>query len=160
MSDRFFIDTNILIYTFDRSSPSKRKTAISLVETALASGLGCISFQVVQECLNVLTRKFRVPLDAEQARNYLQTTLMPVCRVHSSIPLYERAIDLHERWQFSLYDTLILASALEANCSILFSEDMQHKQKIESLVVINPFTDTQQVNDVTDKYQVDSPEHP
>lgn len=154
MSDKFFIDTNILIYTFDRSSPSKRKTAISLVETALISGHGYISFQVVQECLNVLTRKFRTPLNADQARNYLQTTLLPICRVHSSIPLYERAIDLQERWQFSLYDSLILASALEANCSILFSEDMQNKQKIEYLMVINPFADTQQVNDVTAEYKV------
>lgn len=134
----FFLDTNTLVYTFDRTAPEKQARAVQLLELAL-SGKGCISFQVIQEFLNLALRKFAPPMTEAQARRYLQTTLEPLCRVFADVALYERALAVRERWRFSFYDSLIVAAALEAGCSILYSEDLQHNQQIEKLTVINPF---------------------
>ena len=109
------------------------------METALASGDGVISYQVVQEFLNVATRRFQMPMTSEGAHEYLQSVLEPLCTVFPSIALCERAIDLSERWQYGFYDSLIIGAALEVDCSILYSEDLHSGQKIESLTIVNPF---------------------
>jgi predicted nucleic acid-binding protein len=140
MSVEFFLDTNILVYTFDPKNTDKRERARSLVETALQSNVGVISYQVVQEFLNVSTRKFAMPMAPDAARDYLNIVLEPLCAVFPSIALYQRAIGLSERWRYGFYDSLIIGSALEAECSILYSEDLQDRQKIESLTIVNPFS--------------------
>lgn len=134
----FFLDTNVLVYTFDKTAPEKQAVAQQLLERAL-SGEGCISFQVIQEFLNLALRKFDPPLTAAQAKRYLQTTLEPLCLIYADVDLYQRALDVRERWRFSFYDSLIVAAALEADCTILYSEDLQHNQKVEALTIINPF---------------------
>ncbi|MEZ5451259.1 MAG: PIN domain-containing protein [Thiothrix sp.] len=134
----FFLDTNTLVYTFDKTAPEKQAKAVQLLELAL-SGKGCISFQVIQEFLNLALRKFDPPMTEAQAKRYLQTTLEPLCTVFADVALYERALAARERWRFGFYDSLIVAAALDAGCSILYSEDLQHGQKIENLTVINPF---------------------
>ena len=139
MKDKFFIDTNIFVYTFDKSNAAKRMKADKLVKKALVHNNGCISYQVIQEFLNVATRKFTVPLSTQDAEKYLDHVLSPLCRIFSSIDLYHHALDIKERWQFSFYDSLIIAAARAADCNILYSEDLQHNQKIESLTIINPF---------------------
>ena len=139
MSAEFFLDTNVLVYTFDLEHPQKQYRATELLETALGSNRGTISYQVVQEFLNVATRKFETPMTSEMATEYLHLVLEPLCTVFPNTALYERAIDLSERWQYSFYDSLIIASALEADCSTLYSEDLHCGQKIESLTILNPF---------------------
>jgi len=139
MSARYFLDTNIFVYTFDASAPAKRNRAQSLVQSALRSGAGVTSFQVVQEFLNVATRKFATPMKPEDCLIYVDQVLAPLCSVQSSTELYRRALDVHERWQFSFYDSLVVAAALSASCRTLFSEDLQHGQKIRELTVENPF---------------------
>jgi len=139
MKDRFFLDTNILVYTFDASSPDKRTIARQLLREALARGNGCISYQVVQEFLNVATRKFQQPLSALEARQYLDTVLTPLCEVSSSPALYQRALEIAGRWRFSFYDSLVIAAALSAGCGILYSEDLQHDQSLDTVRVVNPF---------------------
>ncbi|OQX01318.1 MAG: VapC toxin family PIN domain ribonuclease [Thiothrix lacustris] len=134
----FFLDTNVLVYTFDKTALEKQATAQQLLERALA-GDGCISFQVMQEFLNLALRKFDPPLTIAQAKRYVQTTLEPLCLVYADVDLYQRALDVRERWRFSFYDSLIVAAALEAHCTILYSEDLQHNQKVEALTIINPF---------------------
>jgi predicted nucleic acid-binding protein len=141
MSVKSFLDTNIFVYTFDDHSPAKREKARLLVGTALQDRQGMISFQVVQEFLNVATRKFAVPLTAVDCTLYLHQVLNPLCEVQSSIGLYEDALDIHERWKFGFYDSLILAAALAGDCDLLLSEDLQHGQKIRGLTIINPFLD-------------------
>ena len=98
---------------------------------------GCISYQVVQETINVITRK----LDAtpEKARQLLDHILLPLWRVNPSRALYHRGLDLQIRYRFSFYDSMIVAAALEAGCKILYTEDRQHAQVIEGLTVANPF---------------------
>lgn len=94
----------------------------------------CISFQVVHECLNTFLRKTEIPLDVAGARNYLDAMLLL-----STPTLYQRALELRQRWRFSFCDSLIAAAALQAGCRRLLSEDLQHGQRIEGLVVVNPF---------------------
>ena len=134
-----FIDTNVFVYQIDSRDPRKQAIAERLVRDALASGSGCVSFQVVQEWLNTVTRKALVPLGLPQAQAYLDAVLAPLLAVTASLGLYRRALDLQQRWQFSFYDALIVAAALEAGCRRLLSEDLQDGQRVESLVIENPF---------------------
>ena len=139
MSDRYFIDTNIFVYAFDKTNTDKQQIANGLIKKAVSELVGCISFQVIQEFINVSTRKFEIPLSIEDCRKYLDAVLSPLCAVFTSLELYHRSLDIMARWRFSFYDSLIIAAALQAKCNILFSEDLQHNQKIESITICNPF---------------------
>ena len=139
MSADLFIDTNVFVYQLDSSDKRRHRIADGIVRDALASGRACISFQVVQECLNVALRKAAVPLTPEQARGYLDVVLLPLMQVQPSPALYHRTLDVQQRWRFGFYDSLIIASALSAGCTQLLSEDLQDGQRVEALVVKNPF---------------------
>ena len=137
MSAENFLDTNVLVYTFDETDPGKRCQAETLVNESLASGSGCVSFQVVQETLNVLIR--RLGFVTEDARRVLQQVLIPLWQVNPTAALYQDAISLQGRYGFSFYDSLVVAAALEAGCTRLYSEDLQHGQQIQRLTILNPF---------------------
>ena len=137
MSGEQFLDTNVFVYMFDETDAAKRRQAETLVAESLADGTGCVSFQVVQETLNVLIR--RLDFVAEDARRVLEQVLAPLWQVYPSPALYQYAIALQGRYGFSFYDSLIIAAALEAGCARLYSEDMQHGQRIERLTILNPF---------------------
>lgn len=139
MSAKFFLDTNILIYTLDDDNPGKRDRARALVGEALSESRGCISTQVVQEFLNASLRKFAKPLTPADAQRFLTVVLEPLCTVFAGIDLFQQAITITDRWKFAFYDALIVASAFQAGCPILYSEDLQHGQKVESLQILNPF---------------------
>lgn len=139
MSARFFLDTNILVYTFDPLHTDKCEIARRLVEEGLETGLGCISSQVVQEFLNLSMRKFTSPMSVESAKNYLHSVLIPLCGVYVNAALYEETLDIQQRWRYSFYDSLIIAAALKTDCSILFTEDLQDGQEIRGLKLRNPF---------------------
>jgi predicted nucleic acid-binding protein len=139
MSADVFIDTNIFIYHLDATHARKHALAERIVRDGLASGDACISFQVVQECLNTALRKSKVALPPDAARSYLDTVLIPLLQVSASAALYHRALDIQVRWRFGFYDSLIIAAALAAGCRRLLSEDLQHGQQIESLTIQNPF---------------------
>lgn len=139
MSAETFVDTNVFVYHLDATDAKKHAIAERIVRDGLVTGTTCISFQVVQECLNVLTRKARVPLSPELAHEYLDTVLAPMVKVATNAALYRRALDVQERWRFSFYDSLIVAGALTAGCTRLLSEDMRDGQRIEALTIENPF---------------------
>jgi len=134
----FFLDTNIIAYTFDKTAPEKQTVSQQLVEKAL-SNEGVISYQVIQEFINLALRKFSPPMTERQAKRYLQTVLLQICDYYPADIFFERSLDVRERWQFGWYDSLIIAAALELGCDVLYSEDLQHEQKIETLTIINPF---------------------
>lgn len=67
------------------------------------------------------------------------TTLEPLCEVHSSAQLFHQAMDIADRWRYSFYDSLIISAALQTNCGILYSEDLQHDQHIRDLRIVSPF---------------------
>ncbi len=138
MKGKFFLDTNILVYSFDLDNSQKRTIAEKLIKNAL-SGDGYISFQVVQEFLNVSIRKFGSPMNSTEAKHYISKVLFPICKVFPSEELFKNSIDICEKFKFSFYETLIVGAALQANCKILYSEDLQHNQKIYDLTIVNPF---------------------
>ena len=134
-----FLDTNIFVYTFDRSAPSKRKKAREIVAQALERHDAVISWQVVQEFLNVATRKFTHPMNSEDGRLYLQQVLMPLCEVFPSEPAYGQALSIAREAGFSFYDSLIVSSAILSGALLLFSEDLPHGQKVRGIEIRNPF---------------------
>lgn len=139
MKDNYFLDTNIIAYTFDSAHPAKQAIAKGLVRDALNNQAGCISYQVIQEFLNIASRKFATPLSTADCQTYLSNVLEPLCEVFSSLTLFHRALEISSRWKFSFYDSLIVAAALSVESRILYSEDLQHNQKIENTVIVNPF---------------------
>ena len=137
MSADEFLDSNILVYSVDARAPEKMERAHELVGRSLTNGSGCISFQVVQETLNVLTGKFG--MSADSSRRLLDEILVPLWRVNPTAVLYQTAMSLQGRYGFSFYDSLIVAAALEAGCTRLYSEDLQHGQQGHRLTIVNPF---------------------
>jgi predicted nucleic acid-binding protein len=139
MSGRFFLDTNLFVYTFDATAPSKAKRAAQLIRRAADTGQGIISYQVVQEFFNVAFRRFAQPISVPEAEQYLITVLRPLLAVHSSPAIYFEALRVTEKHRISWYDSLIVAAALEGQCDKLYSEDLQHGRKVEGLRIENPF---------------------
>ncbi len=78
----------------------------------------------------------------EDCSNYLHSVLIPLCQVFTSAKLYENTLNLMKTYNYTLYDSLIITAAIEANCTILYSEDLQHNQQIGKLKIINPFKET------------------
>lgn len=136
---QFFIDTNVFAYTVDRSEPEKRDAARELVRRGVESGRGNVSYQVVQEFLNLAVRKFAVTMKLSDAEDYFTNVLQPMLSVHSSPALFREALHIHARYKLSWYDSLIVAAALSAGCDTLYSEDLQHGLRIGTLTVRNPF---------------------
>lgn len=139
MSDGDFIDSNIFVYLVDPTDPAKRRTAEDLISAAVEGGTASISFQVVQETLNVMTRRLQRLVTMDDARRFLVEVLIPLWRIMPTQALYERALDIQARYRYSFYDSLIIAAALSAGCVRLLSEDLQHGQRIEGLTIENPF---------------------
>ena len=139
MSDRFFLDTNIFVYSFDKNAPKKADRAAKLIRRAIEVGQGIVSHQVVQEFFNVALRRFAKPMSGADAEQYLSTTFRPLLAVHSSHGLYRQALQLAREHSLSWYDSLIVASAIEGRCGVLYSEDLQHGQRFGGLRIENPF---------------------
>ena len=138
MSAEFFIDTNILAYTFDRSDQPKRERASALVREAL-KGAGCLSWQVVQEFCNIALRKFREPLGSDELREYQEVVLFPLCTVWPNEAFYRETLTIKSETGFSWYDSLVVVSALRAGCGILYSEDLQHGRIYRGMRIVDPF---------------------
>ena len=128
-----FFDTNILIYAALQPDPrSDRARAL------LAQG-GAISVQVLNEFANVACRKLRKPWpEVTQALDAIRALCPPPLPM--TLTTHEAALGIAARLGYRIYDSLIVASALEANCATLFSEDMQDGQVIDGkLTIRNPF---------------------
>jgi predicted nucleic acid-binding protein len=138
-SARFFLDTNVFVYAFDETAPVHRAKARELVEMALTTRLGVVSYQVIQEFLNVAIKKFAVPLRTADCRTYLEQVLAPLWHVMPSAPLYSQALEVQERSGYGFYDSLIVAAALAAGCRTLYSQDLQSGRHFDSLTVVDPF---------------------
>lgn len=139
MSGRFFLDTNIFVYSFDTKAPAKAKRAVQLIRRAVDSGEGITSYQAVQEFFNVALRRFSPAMTAAEAEQYLITVLRPLLVVNSSPALYFSAFRINEKHRLSWYDSLIVAAAMEGGCDRLLTEDLQDGQKIEGMRIENPF---------------------
>ena len=132
-----FVDTNILIYAFDRSAGVKYQKAAALVGSLWKSRRGCLSVQVLQEFYVVGRRKLpHIP--PSDMRNLLRD--FNEWRIHtpSAADVMDAAY-LHERVQVSFWDAMILHSAITLGCRIVWSEDLNAGQRFESVHLLNPF---------------------
>ena len=139
MSADWFFDTNIFVYHVDSSDSQKHALAHELIRESIVKDNATISYQVVQEWLNVVLKNARVTLPMEQAGAYVDRFLTPIYRVNASAQLFREGLELKTRYKFGFYDAMIVAAALSAGCKRLYSEDLQHGQKIGGLEIVNPF---------------------
>jgi predicted nucleic acid-binding protein len=141
MSARYFIDTNVFVFSFGKQDPEKQMRSAALITNALNSGDGIISYQVIQEFLNLATRKFQSPMQLEDSLVYLKKVLNPLCHIYPDLALFELCLQIQSETHYSFYDSLILAAAISGGCDILYSEDLQDRHQNRSVKIINPFTD-------------------
>ncbi len=141
MNARFFLDTNIFVYSFDRTAAAKNRRATQLIREAVSTRKGIVSYQVVQEFFNLALRRFAEPMSVPEAEQYLGAVFRPLLAVQSSPALVSEALRLTDRYRLSWYDSLIVAAAIEGGCGVLYSEDLQHGHRFGQLKVENPFVE-------------------
>jgi predicted nucleic acid-binding protein len=139
MSDRTFFDTNVIVYSLNPTDVRKAPIATAILRNAVKTNTGVLSYQVVQELINIGFRKFRPAMTSVEATTYLEEVMREFEVVSWSASLVRRAIVIRSRYLFGWYDSLIVAAALESKCDVLYTEDLQHQQRIEGLTVVNPF---------------------
>ena len=110
-----------------------------MIRTALKTQKGIVSYQVVQEFFNVALQRFAKPLKADEAEQYFSTVFRPLLGIHSSPALYLEAMHLQGRYRLPWYDSLIVAAAIQAECELVMTEDLQHGQRFGDLRIENPF---------------------
>jgi len=145
MKNKVFFDSNILIYLFDISEPEKRSIAKQLLLKEIENNNELyISSQVVNEFINGVTRKVKKNIPFEYIEKHLNFIKNHFIVNPLNLELSFYAVKLKLKYRYSYYDSLILASALESNCNILYTEDLQDRQLIEgSLTIFNPFKTNQ-----------------
>ena len=136
MSARSFFDTNVLVYTDDKSAPAKQRRALDLVAEHRRAGTGVVSVQVLQEYFVTVTRKLQV--DARTARRKVEL-LAEFDVAFIGVADVMAAIDLYRLYGFSFWDALILRAASETGCRVLFSEDLHEARKVDGVHIVNPF---------------------
>jgi predicted nucleic acid-binding protein len=137
MAEKYFVDTNILIYAHDRSAGPKHDLARQLIERLWASGEGVLSTQVLQElCIN-LRRKAARPLPIEEVRRLIQDYLSWEVMVNTPESVLQ-ALDIELRYKISFWDALVLHAAESAGASVLYSEDLSAGQHYGAIQVVNP----------------------
>jgi predicted nucleic acid-binding protein len=137
MSDKCFVDTNILVYAHDSSAGLKHQRAKALIESLWESGLGVLSTQVLQEiCIN-LRRKISNPLPIDEVRQLIRDYSTWEVIINTSESVLE-ALDIKARYKTSFWDALIVQAADTAGASILYSEDLADGQKYGATRVVNP----------------------
>jgi predicted nucleic acid-binding protein len=133
-----FVDTNVLVYAYDLDAGKKYQRAIQLIEELWKSKSGCLSMQVLQEFYVNITRKAKQPLPIAQAKRVIQH--LSAWRIFSpQVGDILAAIDLHERYQISFWDALVIRSAQQTGCKVLWSEDLSSGQDYDGVKVVNPF---------------------
>lgn len=136
MSTRTFFDTNVLVYTDDKSAAVKQNVAINLIAAHRRARTGVVSLQVLQEYFVTATRKLRV--DPQIARRKIELfSKFDVATPEVADIL--AAIDFHRLYTISFWDALILRSAKQTGCTVVLSEDMQHGREIDGMRIVNPF---------------------
>ena len=140
MSDRCFVDTNILVYAHDRTNGIKHQRAQKVLEDLWESGKGVLSTQVLQEmCIN-LRRKANNPLPVEEVSRLIREYSTWEIVVNSPESVLH-ALEIEMRYQTSFWDALILQAAETAGTSILYSEDLSAGQHYGGIRVVNPLLD-------------------
>ena len=141
MSDKAFLDTNILVYAYDQNEPRKQSIAQNLITDGIEKENLLVSVQVLGEFFNVVSRHIPQPMTSDQAQEIISIiSYLPVQEI--DLAMVNRAIDIHKRYQISYCDALIVSAAERAGCTLILSEDLNGGQAYHDIVVRNPFTNT------------------
>jgi predicted nucleic acid-binding protein len=133
MPDKAFLDTNVLVYAFSSNDPRKAVADELLVQ-------GCsIGVQTLNEFINVQRGKLKRPWGEV---TYWLKIIQRLCppAVPMTLPLHYMGLEIAQRYGYRIHDSTMLAAALEASCTVFYSEDMQDGQTIGDLTICNPFT--------------------
>ena len=136
--DKVFVDTNVLVYAYDIDAGRKHLIALSIMKDLWQSGLGILSTQTLQEFFVTVTGKIASPLEIPVAKEIIKK-LSKWDIITNDMEIVLEAIDLHERYKFSFWDSLIVASALAGGAKAILSEDLSDAQTIKGITIKNPF---------------------
>jgi predicted nucleic acid-binding protein len=138
MNDKFFVDTNVLVYSRDLSEPEKQNQALSWMTHLWETGRGRLSFQVLQEFYVTVMEKLKPGLLPPAARSDVRSLL-----AWDPVPVDARVIDgawiLQDRYRISWWDSLIISAAQLTECRYLLTEDLQETQEFGKVKIVNPF---------------------
>jgi len=132
MKDKIFIDSNIFLYAFSDKDISKQIISAEIVKQNYT-----ISTQVLNEVSNNMIKKLN--FSNKEIEKFISSCYIQYNIINFSKEIFIKASIIRDKYNISYYDSLILSSAINSKCNILYSEDMQHTQKIENLTILNPF---------------------
>ena len=138
MSDKTFVDTNILVYAHDRDAGDKHEIARKVISELWKSRLGLLSTQVLQEFYVTLTRKIPSPLDRPTTRRILRNYFNWEMVINAP-PVILQASEIEETYKISFWDALIVSAAFSKNATTILTEDLNHGQIIEGIEINDPF---------------------
>lgn len=136
--DRVFVDTNVIVYAYDKDAGKKHRIAADIMKDLWRSGRGTISTQILQEFFVTLTKKISAPMDISVVRETIRRLSkwdVAIIDVDTII----RATELQERYNYSFWDSLVVAAAIASGVRTIFSEDLSDGQTIEGITIKNPF---------------------
>ncbi|OGO33403.1 MAG: twitching motility protein PilT [Chloroflexi bacterium RBG_16_54_18] len=142
-----FVDSNIVVYAHDLSAGVKNRRARELIESLWESRTGCLSIQVLQEFYVTVTQKVPTPLEPVDASRIINDLLF--WRVHEprSKDVLE-AMSIQQHYQISFWDAMIIQSAIQLGCQVIWSEDLKSEQLYEGIRLANPFHSLSENNEV------------
>ena len=138
MNDKVFFDSNILVYANDSGEPAKQEKSKKLILDSIQKENAVISVQVLSEFFVTVTKKIQTRLTVPEAEKQLQ--LLSIMDVRElDFDLVMLAVNIHKTKRLSYWDSLIIASAESAGCTVLYSEDMNSGQTINGVTILNPY---------------------
>jgi len=139
MADRIMVDTNILLYAYDRGEPSKQPQALIVLDHLAVNGLGVLTSQVLAEFFVNATRRLKPPLTTEEAYGRIQNYLLSWEILDITGPIVLEAARGVRTYQMAYWDAQIWASAKMNQIRVVFSEDFSERVIIEGISFVNPF---------------------
>lgn len=138
MTDRVFVDTNVLVYSRDASEPEKQPQAMLWMKYLWASQTGRLSYQVLQEFYSIVTTKLEPGMEPQSAREDVQS-LIAWRPITINNDVIKGAWVIQDRFNLSWWDSLIVSAAQLGGCKYLLTEDLQESRTIGNVRVLNPF---------------------
>ena len=137
--DKTFLDTNILVYAHDVSAGKKHEIAKNIVLELWNSWNGLISTQVLQEFFVIVTKKIQIPIEINTTKEIINSLLKWDVVINDGKTILE-AIEIHKKYKYSFWDSMIIQSAINGGAEILLSEDLPDGEIVEGIKIKNPFT--------------------
>ena len=138
MKGKAFVDTNILIYAHDLDAGRRNRISVKILRDLWENRTGIISTQVLQEFYVNITRKIPNPLSKSQARGIIESYIVWPVELNDAQTVLA-ASEIEDRHRLSFWDALIIAAACQAKAEKILTEDLNHGQKIEGILIENPF---------------------